>query len=81
MTSDEEIIERLKTIRKIRKKRTLIGSFLVSMAIILSEASILIFVGMFEIDINIGLMLLLISLVFLSVGIYLIVHVPPIVIE
>ena len=78
---DKGILIKLKKIREIRRKRTLIGSFLVSTAIILSEISVFIFVGVFEVDISVGLLLLFISLIFLFIGLYLIIHLPPIAID
>ena len=78
---DKGILIKLKKIREIRRKRTLIGSFLVSTAIILSEISVFIFVGVFEVDISVGLLLLFISLIFLFIGLYLIIHLPPIIID
>ena len=81
MNSDDEILKKLKKIRETRKRRTLIGSFLVSTAIILSEISVFIFVGVFEVDISVGLLLLFISLIFLFIGLYLIIHLPPIIID
>ncbi|WP_244409405.1 hypothetical protein [Methanocaldococcus jannaschii] len=79
--NNKEILIKLKKIRKMQRRRTLIGSFLVSTSIIISEISVFIFVGVFNIDISFGLLLLFISLIFLSLGLYLIMYPPPIVID
>jgi len=79
--NNKELLEKLKKIRKMRKKRLIIGSFLMSTSVVLSQISVFIFVGIFDININIGLLILFISLVFLAIGIYLITHIPPIVVE
>ncbi|CAB3289482.1 conserved protein of unknown function [Methanocaldococcus lauensis] len=79
--NDKKLLEMLKKIKNMRKKRLIIGSFLISTSIVLSQISVYIFVGIFDINIYIGLLLLFISLVFLAVGIYLIIYMPPIVIE
>ncbi|XRO76414.1 hypothetical protein ACO3VM_06405 [Methanocaldococcus sp. 10A] len=79
--NDKKLLEKLKKIRKMRNKRSIIGSFLISTSIVLSQISVFIFVGIFNININIGLLILFISLVFLAIGLYLITNIPPIVVE
>jgi len=78
---DKEILTTLKKIKNNRKRRTLIGVFLISTSIILSEITGFIFIGALDVEKGIGLELLMISLAFLCMGIYLIVHTPPIIID
>ena len=78
---DKEILTTLKKIKNKKKKRTLIGTFLISTSIILSEVTGFIFIGALDIEKSVGFGLLMISLAFLCVGIYLIVHTPPIIID
>jgi uncharacterized membrane protein len=78
---DKEILTTLKKIKNNRKKRALIGAFLISTSIILSEITGFIFIGALDVEKSIGLELLMISLAFLCMGIYLIVHTPPIIID
>ena len=68
---DERILLKLKKIRDIQRRKTLIGSFLVSSSIIMIEASVFIFIGIFNISVIFGIILLFIALIFLSCGLYL----------
>ncbi|ACX72282.1 conserved hypothetical protein [Methanocaldococcus vulcanius M7] len=81
MSENDDLLMKLDKIRKARRKRIIIGSFLVSTSIVLSELAVFIFVGIFEINEIIGLLLLFISLIFLSVGLYLLIHLPPVVVD
>ncbi|MEO2116850.1 MAG: hypothetical protein ABGW92_00380 [Methanocaldococcus sp.] len=68
---DERILLKLKKIRDMQRRKTLIGSFLVSSSIIMIEISVFIFIGVFNLNKIVGIILLFISLIFLSCGLYL----------
>jgi uncharacterized membrane protein len=79
MNNDDKILKKLKKIRETRKRRAIIGSFLLSVAIVMSEISIFIFIGIFDLNIYVGVLLLLISLIFLCCGLYLMSYTPPVI--
>ncbi|AEF96835.1 hypothetical protein [Methanotorris igneus] len=78
---DKELTEKLAKISSARKKRTLLGAILVSLSLILTQIAILILIGVIDLGIVFAVMLIIVSPLFLAIGLYLILHTPPIVLE
>ena len=81
--SPEEIeaAEILSKIAAERKKRTLIGAALLSLSLLLMQIAILILIGVLEFGVTTAVVLIFASPIILAVGIYLMVHAPPIILE
>jgi hypothetical protein len=79
----EEIdnIEKLVRINSVRRKRTITGSALIATSLLLMQVATLILIGAIDLSVNVAVTLVVVSPFILAVGLYLILHMPPIVLE
>jgi hypothetical protein len=74
-------IEKLAKISSARRKRTIIGSALIATSLLLMQVATLILIGAVDLDINVAVVMIVVSPFILAGGLYLILHMPPIVLE
>ena len=74
-------IEDVEMIVKSRKKRMLIGSALLAMSLLFMQLAILILIGVLELSVMVAIGLIVLAPVLLAIGLYLLIFLPPIVLE
>ena len=74
-------IEKLAKISSARRKRTIIGSALIATSLLLMQVATRILIGAVDLDINVAVVMIVVSPFILAGGLYLILHMPPIVLE
>jgi hypothetical protein len=73
--------EELEKIVKSRKKRMIMGSLLLSLSLLFMQLAILILIGILGLSPIVAVALILSAPVFLAIGLYLLVFLPPVVLE
>ena len=73
--------EELEKIVESRKKRMIMGSILLSLSLLFMQLAILILIGILGLSPIVAVALILSAPVFLAIGLYLLVFLPPVVLE
>jgi len=74
-------VEDVEKIVESRKKRMLIGSAMLAISLLFMQLAILILIGVLELSVMVAIGLIVLAPVLLAIGLYLLIFLPPIVLE
>jgi small-conductance mechanosensitive channel len=82
-TNEDEImlIEKIMALTRKRKIRISVGSFLIASSMLFMQLSILILLGVIAVSATIAVLLINVSPIAMALGLYLLLHNPPIILE